>query len=383
MRRALAAVVLAVAVAIFAAGAAVAHRRQQQAELSPWPVVDNPGPRGLAALQAWLAETAREPLAIEDPGDRPPPRSVVVLAMPRAQLAAEDVDRLLGHAERGGTVVWAAGPRGSQPELERRLGVTHVEIGADRLGLPGREVVALAPHPLLGHLVLRSGGGAVASDLPEALPVAGARPERDTPLRAEVLSIGRGRGEILVLAGADLAENYRLAEGDNLALWAGLSARGPVVFDERWRSVRAGPVPASARGLAAIVGQALLAAAALFWASGRRLGAVRPPPPPGASRTAADYLASLGSLYRRARAETQLGRASWRRFRQELARRGIPAALPDDEAARRLEAASPAAAQAFRRGAELVQHPVAGPGELLALTRAFAEAERALRERRS
>lgn len=376
MRRALEIGVAAVAVAVLGAAAAVAHRRQRQAELSPWPVAGNPGPRGLGALHAWLVETHRAPLRLEEPDDRAPPRSTVILAAPRAELSAADVDALLAHADRGGLVVWAAGPPGSQPELERRLAVS--PSGGP---LAARRIAALAPHRLFVGLSLSAAGGSVASALPEALAVAGSRAEDEAgALRAAALSVPRGRGEVLVLAGADLLENFRLAEGDNLALWSRVAARGPVAFDERFREPRAGPAPPSARGLAALVGQALAAALCLFWAVGRRLGAVRPPPPAGTSRTAADYVASLAALYRRAHAEPELVRSSFRRLRQELhARAGIPPGLGDAEAAARLARGSTSAAEAFGRAAAVAgASGSAGPAELLALAKAAADLSSAL-----
>jgi len=376
VRRALEIGVVAVAVAVLGAATAVAHRRQRQAELSPWPSAGNPGPRGLGALHAWLVETGRAPLRLEDPDDRAPPRSTVILAAPRAELAPADVDALLAHAGHGGLVVWAAGPAGSQPELEKRLGASPASghLAARRIG-------ALAPHPLFAGLALSAGGGSVSSAIPEAIAVAGGRAEDETgALRAAALSVPRGRGEVLVLAGADLLENFRLAEGDNLALWSRVAARGPVVFDERFRDPRAGPVPPSSRGLAALVLQALAAALCLAWATGRRLGAVRPPPPAGASRTAADYVASLAALYRRARAEPELVRSSWRRLRQELhVRAGIPPGLGDAEAAALLARRSPAAAEAYGRAAAVAAASAsAGPAELLALSRAAADLSSAL-----
>ncbi len=381
MRRGLEIGVVAVAVAVLAATAAVAHRRQRQVELSPWPVADNPGPRGLGALHAWLVETGRKPLRLEEPGDRPPPRSTVILAAPRAELAPGDVDGLLAHAEGGGLVVWAAGPAGSQPEMEGRLAAS--PSGGP---LATRRIAAIAPHPLFAGLALSAGGGSISSTLPGALAVAGSRSEDETgALRAAALSVARGRGEVLVLAGAELLENFRLAEGDNLALWARVASRGPVAFDERFREPRGGPAPPSSRALTALVLQALAAALCLFWAMGRRLGAVRPPPSAGASRTAADYVASIAALYRRARAEPELVRSSYRRLRQELhARAGISAGIGDAAASARLARRSPAAAEAFGRAAAVAgAASSAGPAELLAFSRAAADLSSALAQGRN
>ncbi len=380
MKRGAEVAILAAAAALLGATATVTHRRQRQRETSPWPVTDNPGPHGIAALHAWLLETGRRPLRLESPDDRPPPAATVVLAAPAAALEAGDAAALMAHAERGGLVVWAVGPEGSQPELERRLAVSRSAESTAEAALPGEADLPLAPHPLFAGLTLRSGGGGVESRLPGALPVAGHRESEEGRLRAAAVSISAGRGEVLLLAGTSLLENFRIAEGDNLSLWARIAARGPVAFDERFREPRGKPSPPSARALAALVGQALAAAMVLFWARGRRLGTVRPPLPAHQGRTAADYLASLALLYRRARAEPELCRAAWDRFRRELARRGIPLRLPDEEVARRLARTNPAAAGAFRRASAVWSRAGgAGPGELHALSKAIAETEVSLR----
>ena len=47
-----------------------------------------------------------------------------------------------------------------------------------------------------------------------------------------ILVFPDGKGEVVALAGSDLAENRRLALGDNLAFWLALASRGRVYFDE-------------------------------------------------------------------------------------------------------------------------------------------------------
>ncbi len=371
-RTVLALAAAAAALALLAASAAVSHRREARARASPWPVVESTGPLGLAALHAWLAESGRGPVLLEAPGDRPPAGAVLLLAAPRAELAPEDAALVLAHAERGGTVVWALGPAGSQPELERRLAVSRWPAASPP---PGRTAVALAPHPAFSGLALRWGGAAAASALPEALAVAGEEDGGGERLRAAALSVRWGAGEVIVLASADLAANDWILHGDNLSLWARLATRGTVAIDERWREPRAGPLPPSGRGLALVAGQGLLAALAFFWARGRRLGAVRPPSSSEAGPTAADYVASLGALYRRARAEPELAREAWRQVRLRLQRAaGVPATLDDEAAARRLAAVRPAAASPFRAASALARAG-GGPRELASLVRAIARVE--------
>ena len=69
--------------------------------------------------------------------------------------------------------------------------------------------------------------------------------------------------------------------------------------------------------------------------------------------------------------------ASWGRLRRRLEREaGVPARLPGEEAARRLEGRAPAAAAALRRGEGALAAP--GPGQLLKVTQAAADLEEAL-----
>jgi len=152
------------------------------------------------------------------------------------------------------------------------------------------------------------------------------------------------------------------------------------VFDERFLAPPAAPAPAappSRRALALLAGQLLAAGAALAWARGRRLGAIRPAPAPPGERTARAYLASLAALYRRAGAEAELAAQAWRALRRRVDRRfGVPARLTDAEAARRVSSRSPAAALALARGGAALA--AGGAGVLLRVTRAAADAEAAL-----
>jgi hypothetical protein len=356
---------LAAGVVLAAAIAAVALGRDRAPEDSRFASADNAGPHGAAALWEWLEDTGHRPLR----GPPYSPRAVPIVPAPPAALAAGEVEALLAHARAGGLVIWAAGAPGSQPQLARLLRVTRTH------GEREPEAAApLAPHPLVDGLALSVSGASVESEAPGALPVAGG------PGFTSVLSIPVGRGEVLVLAGADLLENRRIERGDNLLFWARVSDRGRPAFDEEHWIALPPPRATSSLGLLLFGAQAVLAALALGWARGRRLGAVRPPAPPAASRTAADYLASLGSLYRRARAERELGSAAWAAHRLRLQRRaGIAARLPDAGAAARLQALSPEAAGAFREAAGIARRGAASPGELLDLVRASARAEELLR----
>src|SRR5512138_598716 len=120
MRRPLAALALALAAVLVAAGAVAGQRRTREAEVSPLPSVENPAPRGLAAARAFLAGSGRRTVRLVSPADAPPPRAVVLLAAPAAALADAEADALLAHVRAGGTLVWMAG-RAAQPALARRL----------------------------------------------------------------------------------------------------------------------------------------------------------------------------------------------------------------------------------------------------------------------
>lgn len=365
-----AAVGLAALLALAASVAAVTAGRARLPPEARLPSVELAGPRGAAALHDWLAATGRAPLRVSGPEELPP-GAVAVLAAPLTPLTAAEVDRLWAHAAAGGLLVVAAGSPGAQPELERRLRLSRPRLG----GRGGDRALALAPHPLVAGLTLATAGGSVASDLPGALPVAGG------PGFAAVVSAPLGRGEILLLAGPDLLENGWLGEGDNLQLWARLAARGPLAFDEG-HFAREVPrrEPAGGR-LLPLVLQLLASAALLLWGLGHRLGAVRPPPAQ-AARTAADYLASLGALYRSARAEPELAAAAWRAHRLRLQRQaGIPASLPDGQAGERLAALRPEAAPSFREAATLAALGTRTPAALLRLVAGLARTESALERR--
>jgi len=370
VRRALAGAALAAALALVAAGSAVGQRREAERTLSPYPSAESTGARGLAAARAFLlARGHAAPRLSPGDGHAPPPGAVVLVAAPAAPLDGPAADALLAHAAAGGTVVWAAGAV-PQPALAARLRAT----ASPAPGRGGRLAGPLEPHPLFDGLALPAGEGTVASALPGAREVCGARG------RPSAVAVPLGRGEVILLAGPEPLENGRLAEADALSFLVRLAARGPVTFDERWllpREAAAGPPPA----LALLAGQALLAAAVLVVARGRRLGAIRPPPA-ARSRTTGDHLASLAALYRRAGGEGELAAAAWSAARRRLERRaGIPARLGDAQALALLRARAPSAAEPFERGAA-ARAAAPGAERLVAVVRAAADLDEALRARR-
>jgi hypothetical protein len=357
-----AALVLVAAAAI--AGSAVAPRRARSAAEALRPAAANPSPRGTGAAAAWLAATGREAVVLEGGAAPPRPGDAWLLLAPEAPVPAADAEAFLAHAARGGLAVWALSSA-PQPALERALGA------ARRPGRGERVTAGRPDHPLLAGLALQVGGDGVESSAPGARPASG--PEEPP----SAVAVPVGQGEVLLLASPEPLDNAHLREADALSLWVRLAARGRVVFDERWLAPGAAGGPPGAPLLAGA--QALLAAALLLVALSMRHGAIRPPPAPGSRRTARDYLASLAALSRRAGAEPELAAASWARLRRRLEREaGVPARLSWEEAARRLEARAPPAGAALRRGEAALAAP--GPGQLLAVTRAAADLESALRQ---
>ncbi len=357
------------ALALVAAAGTISSQRQRALTPSPLPTVGNAGPRGLAAARAWLAATGR-PHRVLGAGDAGPSRGEVLLLLAApSPLTDGEAAALLAHAERGGLVVWALGSA-PQPALERRLGVSRAVVASD---LEEHAATPLAPHPLFDGIALRTGGAALRIEARGALPVAG------EPERVGAVSLPIGAGEVVVLAGTDPLENFRLGDGGNLGLLSRLASVGPIAFDERHL---AGPGAAGDLGwgrLGPLAAQALLAATVLLLALGRRLGAVRTSTLAPGGATARDYLVSLARLYRRAGAEQALRAATWRRAREQLERRtGIGARTPDDEVLRRLASRSPAAARACERGLAGLRAP---PSEasFLIVARAAGELDAALR----
>jgi hypothetical protein len=360
------------ALAVVVAAGALANRRERDLALSPLPSASNAGPRGLAAARAWLQDTGRPHRLLAMGAPAPAPGEVLLLVAPAARLDEAETRALLEHAERGGLLVWAMGDR-PQPALERALGVGRASGGSD---LSEHAAVPLAPHPLFEGLVLRTGGASLTVHGDAALPVAG---DRD---RTSACSVRIGRGEAVVLAGPDALENFRLSEGGNLTFLARLAAIGPIAIDERHLAPPAGEPRPAGSALLLAAGQALLAAAVLLLALGRRLGSVRTAADPEGGRTALDYLASLGDLYRRAGSEAALRTAAWRSLRRSLERSGgVPLAASDDEAEQRLSRRAPEAARAFARCRAALGSPPGDAG-LARLVRAAAETEAALAGRR-
>lgn len=313
------------------------------------PSVDNPGPLGLRALYLYLQESGAPVSALEEALDGPglPEglRTLVVAAPSGRPVTEDEAEALRSWVSRGGTLVYLAsrGAKAKQPHLNDWLRISEGPMPPpDSEGLPPGE------SDLTGTTVRLWGPVGVTRDLerlrvsldrgitvdrPEAVPLAGARGV------AVAWRMPEGRGEVYVLAGADLAENRRLELLDNLRFWDALVAHGPLAFDEYHHGAAAKQEPPSARGLWLFVAQGLLVGLLYAVSRGTRFG----PPRPlvvEKHRSALEYVRSLGWLARRSKVERELVPELARRLRRHMHERlGIPLALPEDEAARMLEQA--------------------------------------------
>src|SRR5581483_657884 len=105
----------------------------------------------------------------------------------------------------------------------------------------------------------------------------------------------RGKGEVWLAAGPDLAESARLELDDNLAFWSAIAARGPVAFDEFHQAPK--PAPPLTANLWGSLGQLLFCALVFVLAFGARLGPARPTPQER-HRSSLEYVTSMAALAR-------------------------------------------------------------------------------------
>lgn len=361
----------------------------RQSPQSPVPSVDNPGPQGLAVLRTWLEETGGRALAWRESlatTPLPEPVRTLVVASPKARaVSAEEVRALRAWVQGGGTLVYLA-PREREPgvqPLDEWLEVRPGPLAASSSeGLPPGErdmlgttaQVWMPVGPLQGVKALR-----VVLDRglevyhPEAVPLAGAG-------RAVVAwRVAEGKGEVYVLAGTDVAENQRLELLGNLQWWEGLAARGVVAFDEYHHEAAAAAPLAARWGLWVFAGQLLVVGLVYLAARGTRFGPARPL---GVERhrSALEYVQSLGWLARRSRVERELVPELARQLRWLMHERlGIPVALPEEEAARELEARCGVPAAEYLEAQADLAHTLAqrniNPADYARLARRYARLE--------
>ncbi len=311
------------------------------------PSVDNPGPLGLRALYLYLQETGAPVSPLQEALDgatlTEEVRTVVMAAPVGRTVTQDEVDALRAWVSRGGTFVYLASrdTKVRQQALEDWL---HLGKGpllpSEADGLPpeerdltGTTARVWVPGGAARDLTRLRGSldEGVSVGLPDAVPLAGARGA------AVLWRVLQGRGEVYVLAGADLAENRRLELLDNLRFWDALAARGPLVFDEYHHGAGAKPEPPSARALWVFVAQGLLVGLLYAVSRGTRFG---PPRPQLVEkhRSSLEYIHSLGWLARRSKVERELVPELARHLRRLMHERlGISPSLSEDEAARLLE----------------------------------------------
>lgn len=341
---------------------------QEPGSDSPVPSITNPGPRGLAALATWLKEAGVQVIAHDAPLTRLPPEArVVVIAAPAGEEVRDDeVEALKGFVEEGGTLIYLVPRQAPQPSLNRWLEV--------RAG----PVPPLVTEPGLEDV----GGTSVSVTFPAGL-LEGAKQLRLSADRALTVSDEhavavtrestvwwerRGKGEVWLSAGPDLAENARLELADNAVFWGHLAGRGPIVFDEfhQHRGATAVPVNLLVTGL-----QLAFLAVLFLWARAPRLGPVRDAPATW-HRSSLEYVTAMASLTRNAGVEGEVVvalKAEFRRFLREVA--AIPVEWSWEEADAELARRGSIEAGAVVRAC--------GEPEFVALSQALAHLERQVR----
>ncbi|XXF80888.1 DUF4350 domain-containing protein [Myxococcaceae bacterium GXIMD 01537] len=367
--------------------AAVGLSVRQAPPDSQVPSVENAGPLGLRALYLYLREGGAPVEAHHAALDALPEGArTVVIPAPRARTVSTEEVRALEHFVReGGTLVYLA-PRepGKQAPLEAWLDLREAPLlAANSTGLPegvqdlggasvGVWVQAGAARGLATLRVSRDRG--IALSHPEAVPLAGSKGS------AVLWRWGLDKGEVYVLAGTDLAENRRLELADNLRFWDALAARGPLYFDE-FHHTTAEPPPLS-RGIWAFALQCLAVGLLYVVSRGSRFG---PPRPLGVERhrSALEYVRSMGWLARRSKVERELLPELSRHLRQQMQERlGVPATLPEVEAARVLEQTCGVPASEYLAAVEdlarTLERKAITPGDYARVARRYAHLERAV-----
>jgi hypothetical protein len=326
---------------LVAVAVALGLANQGTPTLSRIPSIDNPGPAGLKALFVLLQERGFDARRIDARFSAAPSelRTLVLTAPTEREIDRDEVAVLRGYVQGGGRLVYLA-PRPferAQPAMARWLqlypsgGLRPDELSAQLTDLTGATVPVWAPPsgaPDIRRLRVAA-GGAIASNEPRAVPVAG------QPGGTASLTWTEGRGEIWVFAGAEVAENRRLEAADNLALWEAFASSGPIGFDEghHVRMASAGYPPA----LLAVAAQLVFATLAYALSRGMRLGPPRPEPVER-HRSILEYVSSMAWLTRRARVEPALAGALVTRLRHVMHERAsVPIAATDAEASLQVE----------------------------------------------
>ena len=369
---------------------------RQAAPPSQVPSVHNPGPLGLRALYLYLQESGAPVSALEasfaGPGLSPALRTVVVAAPVGQPVTRDEVSALRAWVAQGGTLVYLMArdsPVRQSALDEWLLPGKGALLASDASGLPPEEKDLTGTTARVWVPVGAARGlDRLRVSLDEGLTVglSGAVPLAGTPGTAVLWRALEGRGEVYVLAGADLAENRRLELLDNLRFWEALAARGPLAFDEYHQGAGVKPEPPSSRALWVFVAQGLVVGLLYAVSRGTRFG----PPRPLAverHRSSLEYIHSLGWLARRAKVERELIPELARHLRRLMHERlGISPTLPEDEAARLLERTCGVPAADYLAVREdlvrTLDQPAPRPADYARLSRRYAELEAVLTGRR-
>jgi hypothetical protein len=364
--------------ALLAAAAGLAFAARGAPADSPDASVDNAGAAGAKALFTYLSERGRDVRALRGSLAGLGTSGTLVIAAPTQRpISKEELEAIQAFVSGGGRLVYLA-PRTPPGRMERWLGLergaalpaTGPEAGEDPTGATLQVWSATGALPAGARLRASADLGLRTNDA-RAVPVAGSGDA------VAVLRYSIDQGDVWALAGPELIQNRRISLLDNLELWEGLAAQGPVFFDEL-HFARA-PRPPLSPGLAAFALQLAACALLLAAARGTRFGWPRAPFHER-HRATREYLEAMASLTRRARVERELAAELLSRLRARLNDRlGISPAL---------ELLDADALLAQRVGlppgelASLVPHGRLGPREYARMARRAARLERLLANRR-
>ncbi|NTX07916.1 DUF4350 domain-containing protein [Myxococcus sp. CA040A] len=365
----------------------------REAPDSPIASVENPGPQGARALFLFLREEGRavstQLTSLESLASGT--RTLVLAAPTGRPVSEEEVRAVEGFVQEGGTLVYLStrelgmhqaaletwlrldeGPL--LPASERGLSTDLADAGGTTVD------VWLGAGPFRGLTALRmSQDRGLRMDHPDAVPLAGLGGAVAVWRRA------LGKGEVYVLAGADVLENRRLELLDNARLWNALAARGPLVIDEYHHQLA--PPPPLSRGIWVFVAQVLAVGGVYVLSRGTRFGAPRPVLVEK-HRSALEYVRSMGWLMRRSKVEKDLLPELDKALRQRLQERlGISPALEDAEAARLLEENGGIPASHYLEAkaelTRLLSQPTIRPSDYARVARLYAHLERTVTGRQS
>lgn len=277
-------------------------------------------PAGMAALYRYLARIGVNEARLEQFDVLPPAAGTVIVeaGAPARSLTTGRLERLKRWVESGGTLVIAA----QDPSP------LHDIAGIRPTGVDGPGMVDVSPSGasrLVGGVATAEISGArYLSPLPSAATV-----ELAAAGRPVLVSRPIGSGTVIVLADQYALSNGGIAVKDNLALALDVVApRGAatIVFDEYHHGYASGSgafdvLPVAVR--LSIV-ELVIAAAALLFARGRRLGTPRPVTDEQ-PRSPLEYVRSLAGLFRHAGAARQSADILKLGFERELVARFGPA----------------------------------------------------------